>query len=191
MSTRLFGERVPRVEDGRFLTGRGRFTADFELRAAHAAFVRSDFAHARILAIDTEEARAAPGVIGVFTHADLEGGFAERLPLLVPNAGLVAPRTQHALAKEEVCYVGEVIAMVVARDRYAAEDAAELVRVEYEVLPAAVDLERAAGPAAAPAHLDMGDNVAGRVGEEHGDVEAALAAAERVFEWRLAMERSA
>src|SRR3989454_6343851 len=191
MSTRLFGERVPRGEDRRFLTGRGRYTADFELEAAHAAFVRSDFAHARILGIETAEAERVPGVLGVFTHADLDGDFAERLPVLVPSADLIAPRTQHALARDEVCYAGEVVAMVVARDRYAAEDGAELIQVEYEPLPPAVDLEEAAAGGSPVAHLDMTDNVAGRVSEETGDVDAALDAAPHVFEWRFDMQRSA
>src|SRR5438034_9262961 len=142
----MFGERVERREDARLLAGGGRFTADFEPGAAHAAFVRSDFAHARITGIDVTAARAVPGVLGVFTHGDLDGGFAERLPLLVPNDGLVAPRTQFALARDEVCYAGEVVAMVVARDRYVAEEGAERIQVEYEPLGAAVDLEAAAGP---------------------------------------------
>ena len=104
MTTRAFGERVPRREDDRLVRGLGRFTANFETGAAHAAFVRSDYAHARIVSIDTTEAAALPGVLGVFTYADLEGPFAERLPVLVPNPGLSAPRTQYALAKDEVCY---------------------------------------------------------------------------------------
>ena len=121
MTTRLFGEPVERREDRRFLTGRGRYVADFELGAAHAAFVRSDLAHARITGIDTSEALQVPGVLAVYTHADLEGPVADRLPVLVPSDALVAPRTQFALAREEVCYAGEVVAMVVARDRYVAK----------------------------------------------------------------------
>jgi carbon-monoxide dehydrogenase large subunit len=191
MTTRLFGEPVRRTEDGRFLTGRGRYTADFELKAAQTAFVRSDFAHARIRGVETSAAKAIPGVMGIFTYADLEGGFADRLPLLVPSDGLIAPRTQYALAKDEVCYAGEVVAMVVASDRYVAEDAAERIQVEYEPLPAAVYLEGAAAPGADPAHLDMANNLAGRITEEKGDVDAALASAPHVFEWRFVMERSA
>src|SRR5207249_442851 len=85
-------------EDRRFLTGRGRYVADFELGAAHAAFVRSDLAHARITGIDTSEALQVPGVLAVYTHADLEGPVADRLPVLVPSDALVAPRTQFAPA---------------------------------------------------------------------------------------------
>src|SRR5206468_9364156 len=131
-----------------------------------------------------------PGVLGVFTHADLDGEVAERLPVLVPSDALVAPRTQHALAKDEVCYAGEVVAMVVARDRYVAEDAAELIQVGYEPLPAVVDLE-AADAGGTAAHLDMADNLAGRVAEEAGDVDAAMAAGPHVFEWTFDVERSA
>src|SRR2546428_9421802 len=83
VTTGLFGERVERREDGRFLTGRGRYTADFEPKSAHAAFVRSDFAHARIAGIDISGAASVPGVLGVFTYADLDGDFAGRLPVLV------------------------------------------------------------------------------------------------------------
>ena len=101
MTTRLFGEPVERREDRRFLTGRGRYVADFELGAAHAAFVRSDLAHARITGIDTSEALQVPGVLAVYTHADLEGPVADRLPVLVPSDALVAPRTQFALARED------------------------------------------------------------------------------------------
>src|SRR5439155_67803 len=122
---------------------------------------------------------------------DLEGDFAEPLPLLIPNDGLTAPRTQRALAEDEVCYAGEVVAMVVARDRYIGEDAASLVRVDYEPLPVVADLAAAAGPGASIVHFDMTDNVAGRVSEEKGDVDGALAAAPHVFEWQFRVERSA
>jgi len=187
----MFGQPIPRVEDPRLLTGRGRYTDDFEHGAAQAAFVRSDFAHARIRGIDVSAASALPGVLGVFTHADLEGDFGEPLPLLIPNDGLTAPRTQRALALDEVCYAGETVAMVVARDRYVAEDAASMVMVDYEPLPVVADLAAAAAAGAPPAHLDMRDNVAGRVSEEKGDVDAAMAAAHHVFEWRFRIERSA
>jgi CO/xanthine dehydrogenase Mo-binding subunit len=190
VTTRLFGEPVRRREDRRFLTGQGHYTADFEPNAAHAAFVRSDFAHARLLGVETSDAASTPGVLGVFAYADLDGDFANPLPLLVPGDDLVAPRTQYPLARDEVCYAGEVVAMVVARDRYAAEDGAERIRVEYEPLDGAVDLEQAASGAPV-AHLGMPDNVAGRVAEEKGDVDAALSEAPHVFEWRFAMERSA
>ncbi|MGH2819531.1 MAG: aerobic carbon-monoxide dehydrogenase large subunit [Actinomycetota bacterium] len=191
MTTRMFGERVERLEDYRLLTGRGRFTDDFEHHAAQVAFVRSDLAHARISEIDAGAARGMDGVLGVFIHDDLNDAFAQTLPLLIPNDGLFAPRTQHALARDEVCYVGEIVAMVVARDRYLAEDAANTIFVDYEPLDAVADLERAAEDAAPVAHLDMPDNVAGHLTEMKGDVDEALERAPYVFEWRFDVERSA
>jgi aerobic carbon-monoxide dehydrogenase large subunit len=182
MTTRLFGEPVERREDARLLTGRGRFTDDFEHDAAEVAFVRSEHAHARIADVDVTGALDVEGVIAVYTHEDLDGGFAEPLPLLTPHEGLVAPRTQYALARDEVRYAGETVAMVVAADRYLAEDAAERIRVRYEPLPVAADLAAAA---------QDGANLAGIFSEEAGDVDAALAAAPHVFEWRFEIERSA
>ena len=191
MTTQMFGQRVPRNEDARLLTGKGRFTDDLAHDVAQAAFIRSDHAHARIVDIDVGGALDIEGVYGIYTYEDLEGDFAEPLPLLIPSDGLFEPRTQFALAKDEVCYVGEVIAMVVARDRYIAEDAASAVRVTYEPLPVAAELEAAAAPNAAVAHLDMTDNINGRRSEEKGDVDAAMAGAAHVFEWRFEMERTA
>ncbi|HEX2049605.1 MAG TPA: aerobic carbon-monoxide dehydrogenase large subunit [Actinomycetota bacterium] len=191
MTTRLFGERVPRLEDDRLVTGRGRYTDDIAHGAAHAAFVRSELAHARIRDVDVSGALDVDGVLAIYTHDDLDGGFAEPLPLLIPNPGLHSPRTQHALAPTEVCYVGQPIAMVVARDRYVAEDAAARIVVDLEPLPVVASLDDAARPGAPVAHSGMDGNEAGRGGEEHGDVDAALASAPHVFEWELRMERSA
>jgi aerobic carbon-monoxide dehydrogenase large subunit len=182
MTTRLFGEPVERREDPRLLTGRGRFTDDFEHAAAEVAFVRSEHAHARIADVDVTGALDVDGVLAVYTHEDLDGGFGEPLPLLTPHEGLVAPRTQLALARDEVRYAGETIAMVVATDRYLAEDAAARIRVAYEPLDVVVDLAAAAEDPA---------NLAGRFAEETGDVDAALTRAEHVFEWTFEIERSA
>jgi carbon-monoxide dehydrogenase large subunit len=191
VTTRMFGEPVERREDMRLVTGNGRYTDDFASDAAQAAFVRAEHAHARILDIDVGGALDVPGLLAIYTHEDLDGEFAEPLPLLVPHDGLVAPRTQHALARDEVRYAGETIAMVVATDRYVAEDAAARIRVTYEPLPAVVDLTSAAEPGSARAHTDLEDNVAGTFAEEKGDVDAALERAAHVFEWRFEIERSA
>jgi carbon-monoxide dehydrogenase large subunit len=187
LTTRLFGERVERREDDRLLRGQGRYTDDFEPHAAHAAFVRSDHAHARILDIDVIGALDVDGVYAVYTYDDLEGRFADPLPLIIPHEAIADGRTQYALARGEVRYVGETIAMVVARDRYVAEDAAGAIVVQYEPLPVAAGLE----PDGPLVHLDRADNVVGRVSEEHGDVDAGFAAAAHVFEWRFEIERSA
>ena len=186
-----FGERVERREDPRLLTGDGRYTDDFAPHAAHAAFVRSDYAHARIVDVDVTGALDVDGVHAVYTYEDLEGRFADPLPLIIPHEAIVAPRTQYALARDEVRYVGETIAMVVARDRYVAEDAANAIIVHYEPLPVAADLEQAAAEDAPLVHRDRADNVVARVGEEHGDVDAGFARATHIYEWRLEMERSA
>ena len=191
MTTRMFGQRVRRNEDARLVAGRGRYVDDFEHDAVQLAFVRSERAHARIKDIDVSATLDIDGVLGVYTHEDLEGDFAKPLPLLIPSPGLFAPRTQYALAKDEVCYAGEIIAMVVARDRYIAEDAAGVIGVDYEPLPVAAELEDAARPDGPLAHSDMDDNVNGRVSEQKGDVDAALAEAPHVFEWRFTMERAA
>jgi aerobic carbon-monoxide dehydrogenase large subunit len=188
MTTRLFGERVERREDRRLLLGEGRYTDDFEPHAAHAAFVRSHHAHARIKDVDVSGALDVDGVLAVYTYDDLEGRFGDPLPLIIPHEAIEDGRTQYALARDEVRYVGETIAMVVARDRYVAEDAADAIVVDYEPLPVCADLEAADAPLV---HGDRPDNVVGRVSEEHGDVDAALASAPHVFEWRFEMERSA
>jgi aerobic carbon-monoxide dehydrogenase large subunit len=187
----MFGERVERREDNRLLVGKGRYTDDFEPHAAHAAFVRSQYAHARIADIDVTGALDVEGVYAVYTYDDLDGKFAEPLPLIIPHEAIADGRTQYALARDEVRYVGETIAIVVARDRYIAEDAADAIAVRYEPLPVAADLEAAAAPDAVLVHGDREDNVVARVGEEHGNVDAAFAAAPKVFEWRLEIERSA
>jgi aerobic carbon-monoxide dehydrogenase large subunit len=191
VTTKLFGERVERREDRRLLLGRGRYTDDFEPHAAHAAFVRSDYAHARIVDIDVSGALDVDGVYAVYTYEDLDGRFAEPLPLIIPHEAIVDGRTQYALARDEVRYVGETIAMVVARDRYVAEDAAGAIAVEYEPLPVAADLEAAAATDALLVHRDRADNVVARVSEEHGDADAGFAAATNIYEWRLVVERSA
>jgi carbon-monoxide dehydrogenase large subunit len=187
----FFGKRLERLEDERLIRGRGTYTDDLDHDAAEVAFVRSEHAHARIVDIDVSGALDVDGVLAVFTHEDLDGDVAGPLPLLIPHDGLIAPRTQLALADGEVRYAGETIVMIVARDRYQAEDAAARVRVEYETLEPIADLARAAAPGAPTAHSDLDDNVAGRFAEETGDVAKALAAAPHVFEWSFEVERSA
>jgi CO/xanthine dehydrogenase Mo-binding subunit len=187
----MFGERVERREDDRLLLGQGHFTDDFAPHAAHAAFVRSEYAHARIADIDVSGALDVDGVHAIYTYDDLDGKFAEPLPLIIPHEAIHDSRTQYALARDEVRYVGETIAMVVARDRYVAEDAADAIVVHYDPLPVVADLEAAAADQAVLVHSDRKDNVVARVAEEHGDVDAGLAQAAHVYEWRLEIERSA
>jgi carbon-monoxide dehydrogenase large subunit len=189
VTTRWFGESVRRLEDERLLRGAGRYTDDLEEGALHGCFVRSPLAHARIRSIDVEAACRAPGVATVYTAADLPFGDMD-LPLLIPHPALTHGRTQRCLASEIVRYAGEAVAFVVAEDRYLAEDAAELVEVDYEPLPAVVTPE-AGAEARQLVHDDVPGNVAAEMTQERGDVEAALAAAPRRRDLRLRFERAA
>src|SRR5947208_1724612 len=172
MTTRWFGAPVQRVEDDRLLRGHGRFTDDFDEGALECCFVRSPYAHARIKSIDASAARAMPGVVAVYTAADLPFGGVD-LPLLIPHPNLTHGRTQRCLASERVRYAGEAIAFVIAESRYLAEDAAELVEVEYEPLPVVITPE-AALRAEHLVHDDVPGNVAAEMLQEVGDAEKAL-----------------
>src|SRR6516225_849352 len=129
MGAKHFGARVARLEDKALLTGQANFVGDISLPGMlHACFVRSPHAHARIHSIDASPARAMPGVHAVLTADDLPRPMAERaIPMLVPSPFISIPRTQTLLARKEVCYVGQAIAVVVAENRYAAEDGAAAV----------------------------------------------------------------
>jgi carbon-monoxide dehydrogenase large subunit len=187
------GERVKRNEDPRLLTGQALFVDDVDLPGMlHAAFLRSPHAHARILGIDVARARALPGVVAVYTAADL-GAYWKAAPLLVPPppvAGLVFnERTQVPLARDKVRHLGEPVALVVAASRYVAEDALEAIEVDFEALPAVVDLEAALAPGAALVHDDVGSNLAAHVVQRKGDYAAARAAADLVLRRRLVYDR--
>ncbi len=194
MTTKLFGERVPRSEDPRLVTGNGRYLDDLGHDALEVAFVRSPHAHARILDIDVSAALDVDGLVAIYTYDDLADDtgtrVAEPLPLLIPHPTLTHGRTQHALAKDEVNYVGEAIVMVVASNRYVAEDVVDLIRVDYEFLPAVVGIE-AARAAENLVHDDVPDNVAAVMVQETGDADAAIDAAPHSLELDLAIERSA
>jgi len=191
MGAKHFGARVARLEDPTLLTGRARFVDDIRLAGAlHACFVRSPHAHAAIRSIDASAARAMPGVHAVLTADDLPPRMANsQIPMLVPNPSIKTPRTQLALARREVCYVGQTIAVAIADDRYLAEDAAAAVNVEFELLPAVSDCRDAARAGAPRAHGDLTTNVAAVVAMSYGDVEAAFARAAHVFEEELALHR--
>jgi aerobic carbon-monoxide dehydrogenase large subunit len=191
MGAKHFGARVARLEDPALLTGRGRFVDDIKLAGAlHACFVRSPHAHARILAIDVSAARVMPGIHAVLTADDLPARMAgSQIPMLVPNPSIKTPRTQFALARHEVCYVGQTIAVAIAADRYLAEDAAAAVKVDFEPLPAVSDCRDAARPGAPCAHGDLASNVAAVLPIGYGDVDAAFANAAHVFEEVLFVHR--
>ncbi|MBI3989926.1 MAG: molybdopterin-dependent oxidoreductase [candidate division NC10 bacterium] len=142
-TTKLFGSRIKRREDPRLITGKGNFVDDVKLPGTtSAAFVRSPHAHARIRAINTAPAKAAPGVVAVYTGKDLVEGKVGGLPCgwLLPDIKLPP---HPPLAVDKVHHMGEAVAVVIAENPYAAKDAAELVEVDYEVLPAVTDGEKA------------------------------------------------
>src|SRR5690349_21252370 len=186
MGAKFFGAAVKRREDPRFLRGEGRFIDDVILPGLlHAAFLRSPHAHARIVKIDTAAAAAAPGVVRVFTFKELER-WMKPLPLFgaVPP-GLAAvvkfdirQAPQWALCRDRARYVGEIVAMVVADGPERAEDAVDLIRVEWELLPPVVDMTRATEPGMPLLHPEWGSNIG--IGFTHsiGDADGAFARAD-------------
>jgi carbon-monoxide dehydrogenase large subunit len=178
-SHHLIGAAVKRKEDYRFLTGNGQYTDDVILpQQAYAAFVRSPHAHARLNRIDTDAAKAAPGVIAVFTGADLAADNVGGLPcgwLIHSIDGSPMREPPHpVIARDKVRHVGDQIAFVIAESPKQAKDAAELIEVEYDILPAVVDTAHAADPGQAAVHDDVPDNVCYTWG--HGDQAATDAA---------------
>jgi len=189
------GTSPPRNEDRRLLTGHALFVDDVQLEGMlHAAFVRSDHAHALIRGIDVSAALAREGVAAVITAEDL-GDYWQPGPLLVPPPpieGIVFNQaSQVPLAKDRVRHVGEAVAMVVAESRYLAEDAAADVIVDYEPLEPVVGLEGALDHAAPVIHPQLGTNLAAHVVQRHGDYEAAKASADIVIRRRFHYDRGA
>jgi CO/xanthine dehydrogenase Mo-binding subunit len=190
VTTKLFGEPVRRREDARLITGQGKYLDDIGHAAHAAAFVRSPYAHARIVDIDVTAAMDVEGLLAIYTYEDLVGPMAEPLPVLIPHPQLTHPRTGYPLARDVVHHVGEAVVMVVATDRYVAEDAVDRIAVTYEELPVVVGVD-AAREAVHAVHDDVPDNVAARHHQETGDVEAALAASPHRLEFTQYFERSA
>jgi aerobic carbon-monoxide dehydrogenase large subunit len=186
----MIGAAVPRVEDARLLSGQGRYVGDLVLPGMlHAAFVRSPHAHARVVAIDARAARREPGVVACLTGDGLK---AHARTMRAPSRMRDYRVTDFpALALGKVRHVGEAVAVVVATDRYAAEDAAELVAVEYEPLPIVADPDRALADGAALVHDEAGTNVILSRTFSQGDVDAALAGAAAVVGDRFQFHRHA
>jgi carbon-monoxide dehydrogenase large subunit len=172
----MIGAAIPRVEDARLLSGQGRYVADLELPGMlHAAFVRSPHAHARIVSIDTRAAREIPGVVACVT-GDMLAAHARTMS--APSRMRDYRRTEFpALAAGKVRHAGEAVAVVIATDRYVAEDGADLVAVEYEPLPVVGDVDAALHAGAALVHEEIGTNVVLSRVFARGDVDAALNAA--------------
>jgi aerobic carbon-monoxide dehydrogenase large subunit len=189
--TKYFGAPVERVEDEALITGHGRYTGDISLPGLLAAhFLRSVHAHARIKSIDVSKARKMPGVHAVYTFGDLPQVLREKpFPLLVNSPVIKQGRTWHALVESEACYVGEPLAVIVADNRYIAEDAAELIVVDYDPLPTASDCRKAVLDGASLAHADAPDNVAAVFTISTGDADGAIKTAPHVHHESLWQHR--
>ncbi len=192
MTTRYFGKRIKRNEDPRLLTGRSLFVDDVDLPGMlHAAFVRSPYAHARIINIDVSQALKREGVVAVYIADDL-GDYWKPGPLLVsppPIADTVFnEKTQVPLAKDKVKFSGEPIVMVVAESRYIAEDALADIYVDYEPFSAVVDMEKALEEDSPLIHEDLGTNIAARVVQKKGDYESIKPDAALIIKRRFSYE---
>jgi carbon-monoxide dehydrogenase large subunit len=187
---KLFGSSIKRREDPRFITGKGLFTDDVKLAGqTHAVFVRSPHAHARVRKVDVSRAKTVPGVVAAFTGSDLAAGGVNPLPCgwLLPDLKIPEYR---AIATTKVHFVGHAVAVVIGETPYAARDGADAVQVDYEVLPAVTDGEKAVAPGAPQLHDNAPGNVAFRwtLGEKDA-TEAAIRGAARVVKQRLLNQR--
>src|SRR5499427_6337253 len=181
------GKRVRRREDPRLITGTATYVEDIQMPGMHyAVILRSPHAAARIRSINTKEAEGAPGVVCVFTGKDTKGVGAVPCGIVMPD--LRVP--QHTiLATDRVYFVGHPVAVVVARDRYLAHDAADLIDVDYEVLPAVADPEKALAKGAPAVHPQWPDNVAFTYHQDGGNVDKAFAEADVVVKQRITSQR--
>ena len=190
MSTKIFGSGIRRREDPRLITGSATFTDDISLPGmVHAAMLRSPHAHAKITRIDTSKAAGAPGVVAVYTGADIEGAL-QPMPCawLVPDSDLkVAPYP--CIARDVVRYTGDIVAVVVAEDRYQAEDALESIDVDYDPLPVVTNPKAATASQAPQLHPDIAGNQAFHWVVSGGDVDAAFDNAEVVVSERIIQQR--
>ena len=196
MIKKFIGKRVMRNEDPRLLTGQAQFVDDVEIPGMlHAAFLRSDYAHARLLSIDVSAARRHPGVVAVFTAEDMGDDWFPGPPLVSPPPTakdvIFHSRRQVPLVKDKVRHAGEAIAVVIAESRYIAEDAVEEIQVEFEALEAVTDLEKGLGANSVLVHDDLESNLAARMFQQKGDYEAARQQADVVIQRRIVIERGA
>lgn len=188
--SKLVGARIKRREDPRLVRGLGHYVDDIQLpNTLHAAILRSPYAHARIKAIRTDEARSHPHVVAVFTGADIRDRVG-CVPVASENPTLRVPK-RYVLAPDKVCFVGEGVAVVVAEDRYAARDALDLIHVDYEPLPVVSDPEKALAPGAPVIHSEWQDNVAFRFALKQGNLQRAFKDAYKIVKQRLVHQRLA
>jgi carbon-monoxide dehydrogenase large subunit len=188
--SKFVGARIKRREDPSLIRGLGRFVDDVRLPGMlYVAILRSAHAHARINSVDTGAARRHPGVVAVFTGAELRDQIGA-LPTTADNPTLRIPK-HYVLAIDKVCYVGDGVAAVIAEDRYAARDALDLIAVQYEPLAVVTDAEKALTPGSPVIHAEWPDNTAFRWEHKQGDVDKAFKQAHRVVKQKLVHQRLA
>jgi carbon-monoxide dehydrogenase large subunit len=184
---KLVGKRIRRREDPRLITGTATYVDDIQMPGMHyAAIVRSPHAAARIRSIDTKAAAETPSVAAIYTGKDT--AKVGPVPCGASLPGLRIPH-HYILATDRVYFVGHPVAVVVATDKYLARDAAEKIEIDWEVLPAVADPEKAIAAGAPPVHPEWPDNVAFNYHQEGGDVDKAFAEAEVVVKQRITSQR--
>jgi len=189
---RYTGASIKRSEDPRILTGGGRYVDDVKLPGMlHAAFVRSPLAHARVLAVDVSAARELPGVVAVYTGADVATMTIPGPDPLMAMMGGGGPSPEYSLlATDKVRFVGDPVALVIAESRYLAEDGCDLVEVSYDDLPAVASARVALDPGSEPLFANLGNNIVGpHKRSEFGDVAAVFASADRIAEFHIDVHR--
>src|SRR5690606_4354017 len=188
-SERFVGTAMKRREDPRFITGRGLFVDDINLPGMQrVVFLRSPYAHAKITRLDTSAAEQHPGVLKVYTGKDFSHVGGLPCGVVVPGAYQKTPN-HPVIAIDEVNYVGEIVAAVVAADTGTAKDAAQLIEVEYEPLPGTVDTEKSTEPGAPEVHPDAPNNIAIDWTYRNGDIDSAFNEADVVVKQRLVNQR--
>ena len=190
-NNRVLGASVGRLEDHGLLTGSARFIDDLQLSGVlSAAFVRSPYAHAMVNGIDTEQALKTPGVVAVYTLSDLQPWLTDtRMAAGLPSRSFRLNANPGVLAGDEVAYAGEPVALVIAASRYVAEDAADLVEVDYEPLHAVADCRLALADGGPTAHGKLPHNLVAAFDFDYGDVEAAFRDAHTVIRESFRLHR--
>jgi aerobic carbon-monoxide dehydrogenase large subunit len=196
VTKKYVGQRIKRSEDPRLLTGQALFVDDVQIPGMlHAAFLRSDYAHAYLRGIDVSAARNRPGVVAVYAAEDMGSAWRHGPPLVIPpptlEGVLFHTRTQVPLVKDKVRFAGEPLAVVIAENRYIAEDALEDIVADLEPLGAVVDLEKALEPGAPLVHDDLDSNLAAHLVQDKGDYATARAQADIVIKRRILIDRCA
>jgi carbon-monoxide dehydrogenase large subunit len=194
MTAKLIGKRIKRNEDPRLLTGQALFVDDVELPGMlHAAFLRSEYAHARLKGVDVSAALERPGVVAAFTAEDMGDAWSPGPPLVIPPPTIEEvefyTRTQVPLVKDKVRHAGEPLAIVIAESRYIAEDALDDIVVDLEPLDVVTDIERALDSDSPLVHDDLESNLAAHLVQEKGDYVAVREEADTVIKRRITIER--